>query len=79
MLENGLSSGLIAYSNTADASAITAHKGHWITITAKVHCSLNTKHYKGNRILLSFGQILMQTILAAIFFDFFKKYFNFLC
>ena len=35
MLENGLSSGLIAYSNTADASAITAHKGHWITIQPK--------------------------------------------
>ena len=33
---------------------------------------------KGNRILLSLGQILMQTILAAIFFDFFfGRYFSF--
>ena len=31
--------------------------------------------WKGNRILLSLGWILMQTILAAIFFDFFWQIF----
>ena len=46
-------------------------------IRSLVYIAWDLHFSKENRVLLSLGQILMQTILAAIFFEFFGRYFSF--